>query len=128
MHEPNTPSDVYKAIIDELVNETRHSMSSRLVVEDGIYSKVPDYKPLNKLVESLDPDERRMLAQMLQHEREGAIHDVLAVLTWWMTARDVGLTYQGKPMPIELSGMGLHGDFVGRCDDWDWPEEQPPRS
>jgi hypothetical protein len=111
-------------MIDELVNETRHSISSRLVIEDGIFSKAPDLKPLDKLVEALKPTQRTMLSEMLQHERESAIHDVLAVMTWWMTTRDVGLTYQGKPMAIELSGMGLHGDFAGRCDDWEWPDEE----
>jgi hypothetical protein len=62
-----------------------------------------------------------LLSEMLQEERDGAIHDVLAALTWWITARGVGLTFRGQPMPVELSGMGLHGDYVGRRDGWAWP-------
>jgi hypothetical protein len=61
---------------------------------------------------------------MLTHERESAIHDVLATLTWWIDCRDVGLTYQGAAMPVQLSGMGLHGDYVGRQDDWEWPNDE----
>jgi hypothetical protein len=59
---------------------------------------------------------------MLSEARDGTIHDVLAALTWWMTARDVGLTFRGEPMPFELSGEGLHGDYIGRRDGWEWPK------
>lgn len=43
---------------------------------------------------------------------------------WWITARDVGLTFRGEPMPVELSGMGLLGDYVGRRDGWEWPSSE----
>ena len=59
---------------------------------------------------------------MVHDERTSAIHDVLADLTWWITTRRVGLTFNGQPMPVELSGMGLHGDYVGRLNGWEWPE------
>jgi len=67
--------------------------------------------------------QRQMLAQMLHAERVAAIHDVLAVLTWWVLTRGVGLTFRGEPMPVELSGQGLHGDYIGRLDDWQWPSD-----
>lgn len=59
---------------------------------------------------------------MLQAERDGAIHDVLAVLSWWIDCRDVGFAVDGEPMPVSLSGTGLHGDYVGRRDGWQWPK------
>ena len=65
-----------------------------------------------------------MLARMLHAERVAAIHDVLAVLTWWIVARGVGFTFRGETMPIELSGEGLHGDYIGRVDNWEWPDEE----
>jgi hypothetical protein len=122
MDAPSTPRDVYKAIIDQLVSETRAAGSSSRVAEKGIYSNAPDDQPYNVFIRSLSPEQRALLARMLLEERDGAIHDVLAALTWWMTARDVGFTFRGEPMPIELSGEGLHGDYIGRRDGWNWPK------
>ena len=35
---------------------------------------------------------------------------------------DSASTTKVDPMPVDLSGMGLHGDYVGRSQDWDWPQ------
>lgn len=122
--QPSRPVDAYKEIIDQLVTETSHSVSEKLVSQQGIFSKAPDYQKLNALVQSLSIEQRQMLAQMLHAERVGAIHDVLAVLSWWISAREVGLTFRGQPMPVGFEG-GLHLDYVGRLDDWEWPEGAP---
>ena len=117
------PVEVYKQIIDDLVQRSP-SLGARLVAEHGIYSKAPALQPLNALVEKLTPEGRSLLIRMLTHERSSAIHDVLAAITWWIDSREVGLTYRGEPMPVQLSGMGLHGDYVGRQDNWEWPEDE----
>jgi hypothetical protein len=117
------PVEVYKQIIDQLV-ERSPSLGARLVAEQGIYSKAPALQHTNELVRSLTPEQRALLAEMLNHERQGAIHDVLAALTWWIDCRSVGLTYEGQPMPVQLSGEGLHGDYIGRLDRWKWPQDE----
>jgi len=119
---PMKPVEVYKQIIDQLVEQSP-SLGARLVTEESNYSKAPAFRHTNDLVRALAPEQRAVLAQMLTHERESAIHDVLAALTWWIDCRDVGLTYQGQAMPVQLSGEGLHGDYVGRRDDWEWPKD-----
>jgi hypothetical protein len=124
--EPKTPIEAHKAIIDQLVEETSKGVSERLVRDSGIYSKAPGKAAANELVQTLSKQQRELLATMLRQERVGAIHDVLAVLTWWQQCREVGLTFRGNPMPFELSGMGMHGDFVGRLDDWEWPSDGKP--
>jgi hypothetical protein len=121
MNEPNTPLDVYKAIIDQLVEETRLLGSSSHVAERQFFSKAPAHREYNEFIRSLSGQQPELLSRMLQEERDGTIHDVLAALTWWISVRDVGLTFRGKRMPVDLSGMALHGDFVGRRDGWDWP-------
>ena len=95
--------------------------SSGHVAERSFFSKAPAHARFNEFIRKLSPEDRALLSEMLQEERDGAIHDVLAALTWWITARDVGLTFRGDPMPVELSGMGLHGDYVGRRDGSEWP-------
>lgn len=121
MPERQTALDIYKAIIDEFVNETRRYGSSSHVAESGCFSKAPAHRKFNDFIEALSPPQRELLSEMLQEERDGAIHDLLAALSWWIDCQDVGLTYQGKPMPVDLSGMGLHGDYIGRRDGWEWP-------
>ncbi len=99
------PVDVYRQIIDQLV-ERSPSLGARLVTEEAIYSKAPAFRHTNDLVRTLTPEQRAILAEMLTLERESAIHDVLAALTWWIDCHDVGLTYQGKPhaSPVERDG------------------------
>jgi hypothetical protein len=60
---------------------------------------------------------------MLGDERRGAIHDVLALLSWWLDVGGLGFTYKDQPMPVDLSGAGLHGDYIGRQTGWEWPDE-----
>lgn len=121
--EPTTPIDVYKAIVDQLVEETTPGISERLIRESGVYSNSPSDAAANALVKSLSADQRKLLAEMLHEERVSAIHGVLSNLTWWMGCREVGLTFRGQPMPFELSGEGIHGDYIGRMNDWQWPKD-----
>jgi hypothetical protein len=115
------PVEAYKAIIDQLVMETSRSVTQRLVTEQGSFPETSDNAVFNPLVRSLTPEQRGLLGDMLLHERWSAIHDVLAVLTWWMSSEGLAFTLEGEPMPVDLSGMGLHGDFVGRRQGWEWP-------
>lgn len=117
------PVEVYKEIIDLLVSETSELGPARWVLK-GIYSKAPADRPKNDLVENLSPDQRIVLSQMLRDARTSAIHDLLSVLSWYIECHGVGLTYRGAPMPVDLSGMGLHGDYVGRAEGWEWPEDK----
>ena len=119
---PKRPIEAYHALIDCLV-ESRRSVSARLVEEEGVFSRVPDDVRENVLVAAMLPEQRSVLAKMLEAERTSAIHDALAELTWWILCRGVGLTFEGSAMPVDLSGMGLHGDFMGRLQGWNWPDD-----
>jgi hypothetical protein len=106
MATPSRPIDAYKALIDQLVNETSHSVTARIVVERGIFPETSANAVFNDLVRTLAPERRKLLGQMLNDERMGAIHDALAVLTWWISSQGLGLTFLGESMPVELSGAG----------------------
>jgi hypothetical protein len=116
-----TPDATYKAIIDQLVFDTRLRGSANHVLTSGIFSRAPAHREFNELIESLSPGQREVLSRMLQEERDGTIHDVLADLSWWIDCRGVGWNVRGQPMPVDQSGMGLHGDYVGRQQGWQWP-------
>jgi hypothetical protein len=81
-----------------------------------VYSKPSAEATTNEFVQSLTAEQRVTLAEMLRQERAGAIFDALSCLTWWLCCRNVGLTFKGQPISLELtSGEGLHGDYIGRC-------------
>jgi hypothetical protein len=124
MENSETPAATYREIIDKLVNDARQSVAAKLVRTEGIFSRAPSRRTLNKFVGLLSHQQRNLLSQMLEAERDSAFHDVLAELTWWISCRDVGWTVRGEPMPVDQSGMGLHGDYVGRRDGWEWPIDQ----
>jgi hypothetical protein len=122
---PRTPLEAYQAIIDGLVRETRaHSVKATRVETNELFPERSAGARHNEFLRTLTPDQRKNVAELIREERDGAIHDVLAALTWWMTARDLQLTWGGQPMPTDLSDMGLHGDYVGRCNGWPWPSDQ----
>src|ERR1051326_13475 len=116
------PIDAYKAIIDQLVNETSHGLSEMLISQEGIFSRAPTEKKFNAFVQSLSVDDRNTLAKMLHIERTAAIHDVLAVLSWWVQARGLSFMFRGESVSVDLSGMGLNGDYIGRQQGWEWPD------
>ena len=121
MPEPSTPAEAYKALIDELVTETRLGGSgSRLASGGPLRGGERRYRAL---IEGLSESERDLLVRILRDERDETIHDVLALLTEWLDYGGVEWTFRGQPMPVDQSGAGLHGDYVGRCDDWEWPAE-----
>jgi hypothetical protein len=126
MSSSRRPVDAYKALVDQLVNETAHSVTQQLVTERGYFLETADNAVFNKLVRALTPQQRGLLGDMLLQERCDAIHDVLAVLTDWASIKGLAFTFEGQPMPVDLSGMGLHGDFVGRLDGWEWPDNDDP--
>ena len=123
MSNPSDASNAYRKMIDELVDEVRHFGGSSHVTSAKIYSKAPDHSHFNEFIGSLTDDQRQVLAQMLLVERDGAIHDVLAALSWWIDTHDLTMTIDGNELPVDQSGMGLHGDFVGRRDGWQWPDD-----
>ena|ERR1700676_714834 len=123
---PSTPREAYKAIIDQLVEEARVGVSQQLVRESGIYSKAKGYTEANELVRSMTTEQRRVLSDVLLDQRLSAIAGALSILTWWISCHGVALTYRGEPMPMELTEEGLHGDFIGRCNGWEWLDQSGP--
>jgi hypothetical protein len=114
----------YKALIDGFVEQAREYGHASHVQTKQIFSKAPAHRRFNTFVRTLSSEQRALLAEMLREERRGAIHDLLAQMSWWIQCKGLALTLDKTPMPQDLSGMGMHGDFVGRMDDWQWPNDQ----
>jgi hypothetical protein len=91
-------------------------------VRAGIWSRdaeadptdMPDQHAANVLLARLDRGEREVLAVMLAQAFVGGIHETLVVM------------HEAEVPPFDqgYEGTPFH-DFVGRLDDWPWPDEWP---
>lgn len=104
----------YRGFIDRVVLEVRPAAA--LSATDANAERV---------LSGLDADGRSALAAVLQATRDSAIHDVLAELSWQLDTGRLELHSGVAAIDVDEvgSGMGLHGDFVGRLDGWQWPAD-----
>ena len=115
-----SPEVAYRQMIDSLVENTPLG-SGQLVREQGRHSNAHGAIRFNEFVARLSQADRILLAEICEQERESGTHDALSELTWWILCEDLELVVKGKPLPVDQSGMGLHGDYIGRRTDWPWP-------
>lgn len=120
---PNIPSnalDVYKRIIDDLVNV--EPVSARLVREEGLYNRGLGAETQNDFVRALSEDQRKTLAEMLANVHQQGIGHVLAYLEWWITCHELAITFRGEQLPTGFA-EGILYDWIGRGDGWEWPSD-----
>ena len=86
--------ELYQAFIDGLV-ERKDSMTALWVKGDG-FPKTEDNKAKNDFLATLTPEQKDMLAEMLQDEHIAGIHDTLAYINEMM----------------DLEGLELHQDGI----------------
>jgi hypothetical protein len=125
----NSAYEAYKEFIDTLVIDAKtrgegvRLKKGEKILPPSLVDKDADRITYSKFIESLDDVQQKLLINLLQEERIGAFHDLLAQLTWHIDCNGFGITFQGQPMPVGIEG-GLHQDFIGRLDgDWQWPEK-----
>ena len=129
--------ELYKAFIDGLV-ERKGSMTALWVKGDG-FPKTEDNKAKNDLLAALTPEQKDVLAEMLQDEHIAGIHDTLAYIEMLQDEHIAGihdtLAYINEMMDLEGLELhqdgesypndyfeSLHYDFISRCDGDEWPE------
>jgi hypothetical protein len=94
-----------------------------LVREDGVYCKAEGYAEANALVGSMSNEQRRVLADILLDQRKSAIASALALLDWKLND-GVAITYRGEAIPFDQCEGGPHGDYLARCDGWEWLDDE----
>ena len=124
--------ELYKAFIDGLVErkdsmtalcglvERKDSMTALWVKGDG-FPKTEDNKAKNALLAALTPEQKGVLAEMLQDEHIAGIHDTLAYINEMMDLEGLELHQDGESYPNDYF-ESLHYDFISRCDGDEWPE------
>ena len=105
--------ELYQAFIDGLV-ERKDSMAALWVKGDG-FPKTEDNKAKNELLATLPPEQKGVLAEMLQDEHIAGIHDTLAYINEMMDLDGLELRQDGESIPNDYC-ESLHYDFISRCD------------
>lgn len=73
---------------------------------------IPEQHQINLLLERLSPSDREILAGMLAQSVVTGVFETLKTLE----------EFQIEPFTDGYEGSPYH-DFVGRLDDWSWPED-----
>ena len=111
--------ELYKAFIDGLVKR-KQSVAAQWAKE-GSFPKTEDNKAKNELLASLSPEQREVLAQILQDEHIAGMHTALAYLNEIMDLDGLELSQDGQAIKNNYF-ESLHYDFICRCEGDDWPE------
>ena len=111
----------HQAFIEALV-ERNPSIGADLIRREGLYSRARTDAPLNALVESLDDEQRELLARIVQQERTSAIFAALVELHERCALDDWTLQRNGTRIPHEPFGYTMFEEFITLLDDergWD---------
>ena len=111
--------ELYKIFIDGLV-ERKDSMTARWVKGDG-FPKTEDNKAKNELLTTLTPEQKGIIAEMLQDEHIEGIYTTLAYINKMMDLDGLELHQDGEAYSNDYF-ESLHYDFISRCDGDEWPE------
>lgn len=119
----NSPIELYKAFIDDLLTWPRTSVTARYVREwrDGKpkgYELSPEF---NALMAKFSSEQRHLIATMLQDSHESGIFAVLAYLTDEINLRGLRLWRDGITFAVEPFGSTLYEDWIWRRDYGSWP-------
>ena len=119
--ETPTPLDDYKALIDALV-AIRPDVCARWLREKRPWPDMPQNRAVNDFLGKLSDAEREVVAQLLQHARDGGINDVLAYLGDEMNLKGLRLVRKARALPVEPFGTEIYYDWTSRREGDPWPE------
>lgn len=114
------PIKEYKRFIDGLAGISRSIEARRIQAGEWHKSPPPDQAKYNILLEHLSQEQRELTAEIVQHTREAAIHDVLVL----MTDRKYRIQSGEIQLAVEPFYTEMFYDFVARCAGDTWPDER----
>src|SRR5574341_1192251 len=122
-----TALDLYKDFIDALAADAvRRSVVAQWVREwdaDGPkgYQTTPQF---DELMAQFTPEQRQIMAYLLQQEHDSGMFNVLAYLSDQMNLRGLRLAREGVELPVEPFGMTLYEDWIRRIAGDRWPDDE----
>lgn len=115
-------AEIYKGIIDELAKMSKSCADERAVKKGKVPGVDADKIGINELLNKLDEKERDILAKFILEAYHAGIYDTLEQLEWLRCCKGMVITVEGETLPLGKY-EGISNDYVGRCSDWEWPEE-----
>ena len=114
-----TKPQVYRDFIDNLVDDCHNGQGQigARRVRAGVWNEnataesIPDQHEVNLLLARMPAADREIVAELLAKAFAGGVFMTLVALEQFEIA-PFESGYEGSP----------HNDFVGRLDDWEWPE------
>jgi hypothetical protein len=113
---------IYKKFIDDMVQQ-RYSVTVNHWIKGQGVPKGSDLKRIYDFISALSIDQKDVLAEIVQMERDGGIHDVLAYLDEQRDLDSMVISVNGIEMAVSPF-ESMHYDFVARCDGDTWPDER----
>jgi hypothetical protein len=112
----NTPIELYKAVIDDLLTWPRTSVRAHHVREWRVGTPKPyELSPqFNDLMAKFSSEQRHLIANMLQESHQSGMFAVLAYLTDEINLRGLRLSRDGITLPVEPFGSTLYEDWIWR--------------
>ena len=116
-----TAIQLYKDFIDSVVKR-RKGVEGRWITAGG-WPDTPANQKINALLALLSPDQREVMAKLVQEARDGGFHDALVVLNE-AVANGLRLSQEGEEFAIEPFGTEMYYDWTCRCEGDPWPDEK----
>lgn len=133
--EAETPTpegkELYKSLIDHIVETVQSCVTANRIRAWGHSERVNTddlpYGPQEErrvvLFAALSDEQREIVADLLEDERQGAAHDSAALFEWLTTSQDLRITWHGQVLPDSPFGS-YHYDLVCRLSGDRWPDER----
>jgi hypothetical protein len=127
MTKPNqsNPLSDYKTFIDGLV-KIRDGVIADWVRKNE-FPATAQNESIGALCSRLSPEEREAVAKLVEHARDGGIHDALVLLHDRMMIDGYRLTVAGRELPVEPFDTQLYYDWTCRVMGDSWPDERQTR-
>lgn len=110
---------LYQNLIDELVKMSCECVDANNVKKGSVpYS---DSKEINAVLQKLSDTDREILSKFILEAYSSAIFDVLDLLEWYASCKDMKISIEGETLPTDKF-EGMQNDFIGRRDGWEWTE------
>lgn len=122
-------NSAYKWFIDNLVEVAKHGASSRHLREkgqiDGVRHKElaadPGQQKLAHLLGGLSPEQRALIAGLIDETRRRAVHDVAGFLEWAAAEAKLSIVLDTQSITARPYAT-MHVDFLCRCEGERWPD------
>ena len=114
--------ELYKSLIDELAKMSKSCADERACKKGKIPGIDAEKLGINEVLSKLTENERDILSKFIVEVYHSGIFDTLEHLEWLRCCKNMVITVEGEPLPLEKY-EGIPNDYIGRRSGWDWPDE-----